>query len=85
VLTITAIFSNPDILQLLVNSGANINFQDPEMGWTALIWSAKEGHIQNTRVLLAAGADKTIQDRAGKTALSWATERKQSAIIDLLK
>jgi ankyrin repeat protein len=35
--------------------------------------------------LLEKGADKRIKDKAGKTALDWAKERKITEAIELLK
>ena len=52
VLTITSIYNNPEVIQHLINNGAKVNYQDPEMGWSALHWSAKEGHLDNVIVLL---------------------------------
>jgi ankyrin repeat protein len=46
---------NADILKLLIQSGASLNKQDDGLGWTALIWSAKEGLYKNVVTLLAAG------------------------------
>lgn len=46
----------------------NINAQDPE-GDTALIWAARNSHVANVRLLLAANVNVEIKNRFGYTAL----------------
>lgn len=41
--------------------------------------------VERVQLLLAAGADKTLKDGDGKTALDVAKERKKKAIIPLLE
>jgi ankyrin repeat protein len=60
-----------------------LNVQD-EYGYTALIWAASYSNPDIAKVLLDAGADKTIQDYDGHDALYWATYYGCQAIIDLL-
>ncbi len=38
-------------------------------GWTALMWAAHGKHAATLRVLIDAGADTTVRDRFGRTAL----------------
>jgi ankyrin repeat protein len=56
------------MLDLLVQHGADLSHQDDTLGWTALIWAAKEGHQETARRLLELGADPTQTDFEGHTA-----------------
>lgn len=56
----------PEITQLLINSGADLNAQD-QMGQTALMWAASYNHVETARVLLENGADITLVDGSGLT------------------
>ncbi|MAT64402.1 MAG: hypothetical protein CMN57_02005 [Gammaproteobacteria bacterium] len=42
-----------------------VDLTDTTMGWTALIWAAREGHAQCIEHLLDAGADPDIRDSSG--------------------
>ena len=76
---------NADILKLLTQNGARINEQDDGLGWTALIWSAKEGLYKNVVALLEAGADTSLRDSTGKTAYDWSVKEEYVAIAEKLK
>ena len=52
-------------------------------GWTALIWSAKQGHLETVRILLEHKADLEHKDFSGKTAKNWATEGQLHNIVAL--
>lgn len=59
------------------------------LGWTALLEAVILGdggprHQEVVRMLVAAGADKTIADRAGTTPLGHARARGYTAIVKLL-
>ena len=59
------------------------------LGWTALLEAVilgdgGEAHTEIVRLLLAAGADRSIADRDGVTALEHARERGYDAMVALL-
>lgn len=54
------------------------------MGWTALIWAAKQGHTDTVQQLITHGAQRDIQDLEGKTALDWAKENHYLEVVKLL-
>lgn len=56
-----------DVLTLLIKRGARLNDQD-NRGRTALMIAASLGHETAVDVLLAHGADRSLRDKAGKTA-----------------
>ncbi|PLN75177.1 ankyrin [Aspergillus taichungensis] len=59
------------------------HFYDPP-GSTALHIASKQNAVGGIRVLLANGADATILDSDGRSALEYATERRNKRCIELL-
>lgn len=73
-----------EVRRLLDTPGTNVNAQN-ELGRTALSWASSKGHIEVVKALLAAGADKNLQDGIGKdTPLIWALENRHREIAMLL-
>ncbi|WP_439488479.1 ankyrin repeat domain-containing protein [Algoriphagus sp.] len=62
-----AIFGKKDMAVLLLDAGADINFQNND-GSTALISAAFFGRPEIVRLLLDKNADKTIKNKYGTTA-----------------
>jgi ankyrin repeat protein len=60
----------PDILEVL-KKGADVNTPNPK-GYTALMYAANLGLVENVKTLLANGADATLKSADGETALSLA-------------
>ena len=82
-----------DAVRLLMQRGVRINAQDNE-GNTALMMAVTKGSSGgqalinargNVQALLDAGADPNIKNKAGKTALQIAKEKKDDDIIKLLQ
>jgi ankyrin repeat protein len=65
--------NRPDVIPLLANAGVEINAID-EAGFTPLMYAATVdfGDTATLRALVAAGADKTIRNGAGRTPLQQA-------------
>jgi ankyrin repeat protein len=42
---------------ILGNPDEDVNYADPKLGWTALIWAASRGHLDVCRMLVDHGAD----------------------------
>ena len=64
-----------EVAKLLLEHGANVNFQeDNEVGNTPLICAAKQsyGDIEMMKLLLEHGADVNLQNKRGKTPLMYA-------------
>lgn len=76
-LTAAAYNTNPEVVVVLVEAGADTEARDSVHGSTALMWAARLN--QNPDVitaLLKAGANLNAQSTlAGKTALAWAADR----------
>ena len=66
----------PDITEVL-KRGADVNAANPE-GYTALMYSANLGLVENVKILLAHGADATLKSKDGDTALSLTEDRESS-------
>jgi ankyrin repeat protein len=56
------------IIRLLVDRGADVNIQG-EAGLTALMGAAVEGDIESVKYLLSKGANPSLKDRDGYTAV----------------
>lgn len=84
-LFLEAVYHN-DIEQIirLYARGLDINLQDYDHR-TAMHIAASEGHYDVVLYLLNKGADSSIQDRWGKTALDNAREFNHTKVIALLK
>src|SRR6185436_20785034 len=68
----------------LLDRGANHALADLD-GHTALMFAAWRGCLSDVSTLLAAGADPTVTDREGRTALDHARAQRHSAIVELLR
>jgi uncharacterized protein len=66
----------PDIIDVL-NKGADVNMANPR-GYTALMYAANLGLVENVKLLLAKGADAKLEPTDGATALSLAARDNSS-------
>lgn len=69
---------------LLIQHGIAIDQTGPFNGYTALHDAASQGHRDTVAVLLEGGADRSIRNDAGQTALEMAQHRGDQALIKLL-
>lgn len=69
---------------MLIDSGAKVNQQNYNDA-TALIYASTFGHKDIVNYLLKNGADATIKDNRGNTALSHAKMQGNNEIAELLK
>lgn len=74
---------NSDIIKLLLNAGADINYQNKD-GNTALMLAIKKTDTKSTYTLLEYGADIDIKNKEGKTALDFAVYFREK-FIDMFK
>ena len=77
-------FGYPDIAVLLIKIGANINAQARANGMTALIQAVWSHEYNCAKLLLAHGANKTLRDRTGETALTYARKNQDTKMLKLL-
>lgn len=71
-------------LQMVIDLEAEINALGPK-GRTPLHYAAQGGYARSVEMLLAAGADKSIRDSLGQTALDLARVKKKSTVIEALQ
>jgi serine/threonine-protein phosphatase 6 regulatory ankyrin repeat subunit B len=72
------------ILEYLLDQGALIDFQNRK-GITALMNAISVGHVDNVKLLIERGADPTLKNREGETALSIAQAGKNEEIIAMVE
>ena len=76
--------NHANIVELLLQQNAAIDAREQTLGWTALLWAAKEGYVESVAVLLHHGADAGITDLQGSTPLDWAERNHHPAVVALL-
>lgn len=76
--------THPDMVDLLLARGADVNVVNPANGVTPLILCAKYGNAQIAQALINAGADVDVRDKQGKSAADYAAEYKNSGVLDVL-
>jgi ankyrin repeat protein len=74
-----------EVAQLLLNSRAALDDKDNVSGATPLILAAEENNTAVAELLIARGADLSIPDRDGLTALTQAWAKKRIEMVRLLK
>lgn len=67
--------NHPDMLAALLRRGADVNVQETEGGNSALMWAAKDGNAAMLQMLLEAGADPALRNKAGETARDLSDQR----------
>jgi len=74
---------NEELVRLLLSNGANVNAQGAKSDCSALMTAAIYGHIRIARILLQAGADVSLTDVEGQTAIDLAHGYPE--FVDLLE
>ncbi len=74
----------PDVVREFLKRGAKVNWQN-KSGWSALIGAASVGDLQTVKLLLQVGANKSLRDEDGKTALAWARRGKHLDVVRVLE
>ncbi len=79
-----AMHGNHEVIEALLNKGADINTIS-EMGYTPLMWSVmKDYYIDASRLLVEAGTNLNIQNYKGDTALLIALKESSENTAELL-
>eukprot|EP00939_MAST-03C_sp_MAST-3C-sp1_P003734 g3734.t1 len=74
-----------NLLEMLIEKGANLELRDARSKATPLAIASREGHVRVMDVLLKAGADVNARDVNGETPLFAAVRRNQLEAIRTLK
>lgn len=74
-LQLAVIHNKPEIAELLLANGADVNARDPDQQTPLLEALAVYKHDKMVRLLLASGADVNLSDRSGMTALIYAAQQ----------
>ena len=77
-----------ETLDILLEHGANINFQmtkGPNTGATPLMFAVMANSTEMVKYLLKHGANPHIKDATGNSAIDYAKKEKNMEIIELLK
>ena len=73
---------NKDVVDLLIENGANINDRTRNEGMTPLMMAVSRGHVNIVRELVKLGVDLEVQmNGSGDTALHIACEKGESEIV----
>ena len=72
-------------VKILLDAHVLVNVQESYGGHTALMDAAISGQPDIITLLLRAGADPSIKDKTGKTALDWAIQQGQQAALEILR
>jgi ankyrin repeat protein len=54
-------------------------------GGTPLMWAAVYGNDDAARLLLSRGADASLKDNEGITAVQWAVRNKRDSVVPILR
>jgi ankyrin repeat protein len=79
-----AMHGDVQVVQALLDNGADCNVQGGEFGRTALLLAATTGSEETVRLLLEKGADVNARDHLGNSSLEWARRRGDTSIVKLL-
>jgi len=74
---------NEEMVQLLIDKGADVNIQNSKKA-TALIFAVTFGHVGAAKILLDSGANASLTDDQGNTALHHAQKQGNDALQILL-
>ena len=72
-----------EIAEMLLKSKAEVDHRD-RLGWTPLMFAARNQRADNTSLLLDWGADVNAQDKTGLSALAWAARAGSATIVTRL-
>ena len=83
-LIMAAYSGDADLVTELLKKDVNPNVRDKN-GITALSWASSAGRFKVVEVLLQYGADDTLPDNRGRTALQSATLNGHQTVAQLLR
>lgn len=83
-LHISSYIGRLDIVNILLQKSTQINLQTDRTGYAAIHFASFKGNFEIVEILLNAGADVSIKDASGKTAIMLSCMQKYPSIVKLL-
>lgn len=75
----------PETVELLLEKKADPDVVDNGEGWSSLMFAAAEGNIEVVEILLGYGADESLEDKDGETAIDFARNNNHEQVVKLLE
>lgn len=75
----------PEVMNILIEQGIDLNIQGPYNGYTALHDAILQNNIEGIKILLDSGAKTDLIGKDGNTPLMLAKKQGNLEIIELLK
>ncbi len=73
------------MVEELIKQAAKLDVKDNVLSQTALSHAAQWGYTPVVRLLIENGADPLAEDMFGQTPLDYASDYKQTAVLELLR
>jgi ankyrin repeat protein len=85
-LMFAAPFASPEMVEALLDAGANVKMQD-DRGMTPLMFSVASDNqdVRVAKLLIEHGSDVNATSSTGETVLDWARKFKEPAVVALLE
>lgn len=83
-LILATYLNQKEIAEVLIEEGANINYQDKMVGNTALMGVCFKGSAELAKMLLEKGANVSLKNSKGETALDFAKNGGYEEIVGML-
>lgn len=77
-------YGSPEVAELLLKRGADVNQRGQGLGKTPLYAAAYMGGVKMAALLIDSGADPKVQDDLGVTPLYTAAVRKKARMVEFL-
>ncbi len=69
----------------LINAGSDVNATDGHESWTPLMFAAGEGQLEVVKTLISNGADPSMLDTDGESALDFARTKHHQKVVEYLQ
>jgi len=83
-ITLAAANNHFDIVFYLIEEGEDVNYQETNYGFTALLSAAKHGNVAAAKKLIALGADTKVMNKKKQGAIHLAARHCKAAMVDFL-